>query len=102
SNRVLIADDDEDIRVWLVQALGIRDWDCEAVDSGAAALARLEEARFDLIVLDRLMPGVDGAEIAFSLRAEGWRTPIIVFTAKLSEEDRTRMAARWVFAVSKV
>jgi two-component system response regulator MprA len=60
-----------------------------AVD-GLGALKRLGQAEFDAVVLDVLMPNLDGFEVCRRLRASGNRTPVLILTARDSEEDTIR------------
>jgi len=85
---VLVADDDEDFRAALAEALEEDGYEVVAVPGGAAALAALEDAAKgrarppDLLVLDLLMPGVSGIEVLQRLRKSGrWmRLPVLVVT----------------------
>ncbi len=85
---ILIVEDDPDI-ARLVQ-MHLRDLDCDAdiVADGAEALPRFDQGRYDLVVLDLMLPGVDGLEICRRLRARSSYVPILMLTAKSSELDR--------------
>jgi two-component system, OmpR family, response regulator MprA len=86
--KVLVADDDRAIRTSLARALELEGYDVVAVPDGAAALdaARLEPP--DVLVLDVMMPGVDGLTVCRVLRAERDRTPILMLTARTETSDR--------------
>jgi DNA-binding response OmpR family regulator len=86
--RILLVEDDPDLSK--LAALHLRDegWDVELESDGARAADRLSRDRFDLIVLDLMLPGVDGLEICRRLRAAENYTPLIILTAKSSEVDR--------------
>jgi DNA-binding response OmpR family regulator len=86
--RILVAEDQADIRDLLVMNLQQAGYAVRAVPDGAAALA--EEARqpSDLLVLDLMMPGLDGLEVTKGLRARERDTPILMLTAKSTELDR--------------
>jgi DNA-binding response OmpR family regulator len=86
--RILVAEDQNDIRDLLVMNLAQAGYEVQAVADGTAALARQREQGNDLLVLDLMMPGLDGLEVTKALRAEGRDTPILMLTAKSTELDR--------------
>jgi len=85
---ILVAEDQTDIRDLLVMNLRGAGYDVAAVDDGAAALASQTEQRSDLLILDLMMPALDGLEVCKALRARGHGTPILMLTAKSTELDR--------------
>jgi DNA-binding response OmpR family regulator len=85
---ILVAEDQTDIRELLVMNLRGAGYAVEAVADGAAALASQSERPSDLLVLDLMMPGLDGLEVCKALRARGGSTPILMLTAKSTELDR--------------
>ena len=86
--RVLVVEDDRDIAA-LVR-LHLLDLGCEVqlADDGAAGLALAQAQAFDLVILDVMLPGLDGLEVCKALRARGSATPILMLTAKSTELDR--------------
>jgi two-component system response regulator MprA len=86
--RVLVADDDRAIRESLARALELEGYDVTAVANGADALTRAKDASPDVLVLDLMMPSVDGLTVCRVLRAEGDRTPILMLTARTETSDR--------------
>jgi signal transduction histidine kinase/DNA-binding response OmpR family regulator/CHASE3 domain sensor protein len=91
---VLIVDDDPEARRWLARALTAEGWQTSEAGHGRAALARLREHRPDLILLDLLMPEMDGFEFLARLEAEPPNPPvpvIVVTAADLSEDDHRRL-----------
>ena len=86
--RVLIAEDQADIRDLLVLNLRSAGYEVEAVAGGVQALARQLERPSDVLILDLMMPGLDGLEVCKALRARGSATPILMLTAKSTELDR--------------
>lgn len=86
--RVLVADDDAELRRSLERVLGLADYEAVSVADGAAALASLTSEQFALIVLDVAMPPPDGIEICRSVRARGDQTPILMLTALGTVPDR--------------
>jgi DNA-binding response OmpR family regulator len=85
---ILVAEDQTDIRELLVMNLRSAGYDVSAVGDGPAALASQAEHASDLLVLDLMMPGLDGLEVTKALRARGRSTPILMLTAKSTELDR--------------
>ena len=91
--RLLCADDEEDIRTILQLALSLDpELEVELVDSGEAALARARTSRFDAIVLDGMMPGLDGYETCRRLKADPSTAgvPIVFLTAKTQRGEIER------------
>ena len=86
--RVLVVEDDRDIAA-LVR-LHLLDLGCEVqlADDGAAGLALAQAQAFDLVILDVMLPGLDGLEICKRLRAGAHYLPILMTTSKASELDR--------------
>lgn len=87
-NRVLIADDDRAIRESLARALELEGYEVVTVPDGVDALARVHRDPFDALVLDVMMPDVDGLAVCRVLRAEGDRTPVLMLTARVETPDR--------------
>jgi two-component system response regulator MprA len=86
--KVLVADDDRAIRTSLARALELEGYDVVAVPDGAAALDAARNEPPDVLVLDVMMPGVDGLTVCRVLRAERDRTPILMLTARTETSDR--------------
>jgi len=89
--RVLVVDDEEHITELLAMGLGYNGFDVERQSSGRGALAAIDAHRPDLIVLDVMLPDLDGFEVARRLRqAEGAGTtvPVIFLTAKDTTQDK--------------
>jgi two-component system OmpR family response regulator len=88
---VLIVDDEEYITELVSMGLGYNGFETERVASGRAALDAVDRARPDLIVLDVMLPDLDGFEVARRLRqteGAGTRVPIIFLTARDSTPDK--------------
>jgi len=87
-HRVLIADDDRAIRESLARALELEGYGVTVVDDGVAALTQARREEFDALVLDVMMPGVDGLGVCRVLRADGDHTPVLMLTARVETPDR--------------
>ena len=88
THRVLVIEDDPDIG--RVVTLQLAELDCETrlIADGVAGLAEAEAGRYDLVILDLMLPRLDGLQICRRLRAAERNTPILMLTAKSSELDR--------------
>ena len=88
SARVLVADDDKSVREPLVRALTLEGYSVVAANDGAKALDLVKSERPDVLVLDVMMPAVDGLTVARVLRSEKNRLPILMLTARTETSDR--------------
>jgi PAS domain S-box-containing protein len=91
---ILVVEDDQSTREMLRRMLEREGWQVSEADNGEAALGRVAERRPDLILLDLMMPKMDGFEVINALRATSiWRSiPIVVLTAMdLTAADRLRL-----------
>jgi two-component system response regulator MprA len=86
--RVLIVDDEPAVRSALDRALRLDRYEVELAGDGREALDRLAETRLDAVVLDVMMPGIDGLEVCRRLREAGDRTPVLMLTARDAVDDR--------------
>ncbi len=90
--RVLLVDDDDDTRDIVERVLARRGAEVVAVPSARAALLRFAEQRFDALLVDIMMPGMDGYEFMRKIRAlppeEGGRVPAATLTARAVTDDR--------------
>lgn len=91
-SRLLIVEDEAHIASGLRYNLEADGHEVTLKDTGEAALAALEAdpARVDLVVLDVMLPGLDGFAVASRMRARGWLTPILMLTARGRAEDVLR------------
>ncbi|MGV9249675.1 response regulator transcription factor [Streptomyces sp. NPDC003710] len=85
---VLLAEDDRAIRHALERALTLEGYEVTAVADGVEAIAQAHRTQPDVLVLDVMMPGIDGLQVCRVLRAEGDRTPILMLTALVETADR--------------
>lgn len=89
--RILVVDDEEHITELLAMALGYNGFEVERCDNGRSALSAIERSRPDLVLLDVMLPDLDGFEVARRVRqAEGAATalPIIFLTARDTTSDK--------------
>src|SRR5438270_1294399 len=83
--RILIIDDQDDVRLALQTMLSIDGWDTEEAASGEEAVARLGQTPgLDALVVDYKMPGLDGMELTRRIRGSGFERPIIICSAYLN------------------
>jgi DNA-binding response OmpR family regulator len=87
STRILLVDDEQSIQTLLSFPLRKDGYHVTSATDGREALQRFEEARFDLVILDLMLPKLDGVEVCRQLRARS-QVPIIMLTAKGSETDK--------------
>lgn len=86
--RLLVVDDEPNIRELLSASLRFSGFDVETAGTGSAALTTAQDGDFDLVVLDIMLPDVDGLTVARQLRAAGNRVPIIFLTARDTTQDK--------------
>lgn len=86
--RILVIDDDPSIRSLFKRGLGYEGFTVDLAESGETGLASLRETVPDLVILDVMMPGIDGFEVLRRLRAAGDTVPVIMLTAKDTDESQ--------------
>lgn len=87
--RVLLVDDEVALATTLASGLSGLGFDVEVAHDGVSALERATAGPFDVVVLDVMLPGLDGHEVCRALRAREVWTPVLVLTAKDGEHDET-------------
>lgn len=85
--RILVIEDEEAIRTGLVDVLVFHGYAVESAATGPAGLEKALTGRFDLVLLDIMLPGMDGYEICDRIRTADRAQPIIMLTAKTSDEE---------------
>jgi two-component system response regulator MprA len=86
---ILVVDDERAVRESLQRALELEGYEIELAEDGRQALDRLaSDPQPDAVILDVLMPGVDGLEVCRTLRRSGSRLPVLMLTARTQVEDR--------------
>jgi DNA-binding response OmpR family regulator len=88
--KILIVDDDDVLLKQLQTALEGQRYLAETANGGDEAMRKLLESSFDLVVLDIMMPGLDGLSVLRETREEGVRTPVLMLSAKGDTDDRVR------------
>jgi len=90
SQRVLIVEDDDVIAKGMAAHLAAAGFDATWVANGVAGLARLRHERPDVCVVDLMLPALDGWKLIETARANGIGTPLVVVSARGSEDDRVQ------------
>ena len=86
--RILVVEDNADLAFGLRNNLEIEGYEVEVAEDGEAGLARARESDPDLVVLDLMLPRMDGFRVLKSLRAEGSEVPVLILTARGEEADK--------------
>jgi len=84
---ILVVEDEEAIRTGLIDVLVFHGYEVDSAATGPSGLEKALTGKYDLILLDIMLPGVDGYEICNRIRAEDRDQPIIMLTAKTSDEE---------------
>jgi len=89
-NRVLVVEDEPHIRELVALHLGLEGWTTDVVGDGAVALERLRVQGYDLVILDIMLPGLDGLTVLKALRREprNGDVPVLLLTARREESDK--------------
>ena len=87
---MLVVEDERNIRELVCLHLGLEGYACEGLANGQEALVRAERERFDLLVLDLMIPGLDGVSLCRAVRRGGPNqdVPILMLTARREESDK--------------
>ncbi|HUY63827.1 MAG TPA: response regulator transcription factor [Acidimicrobiales bacterium] len=88
SPRILVVDDEPYITDVLAAALRFEGFEVEVAETGAGAVRAASRARHDLVLLDVMLPDIDGTEVCRRLRSEGVHTPVLFLTARDATEDK--------------
>jgi two-component system alkaline phosphatase synthesis response regulator PhoP len=88
--RILVVDDEAHLAAGIRENLEAEGYRADMAHDGRAGLERLRAERFDLAVLDVMMPNMDGLELCAELRRSGNQTPVLFLTVKGDAEDRVR------------
>ena len=88
ASRILVVDDEPSIVDSVSTVLRYEGFDVDVASSGRSALQKVQEGGFDLVVLDVMLPDLDGIEVTRRVRADGLDVPVLFLTAKAEVEDR--------------
>lgn len=88
NKRILLVEDEESLQDIIKLNLELEGYEVAAVNNGKAALEEFASKRFDLVILDVMLPEVDGFTICQTIRLENTKVPVLFLTAKSSAEDR--------------
>jgi len=87
---ILVVEDDGTIALGVVRALEMDGYEVSHASTGEQALEIAAEREPDLVLLDWMLPGIDGLEVLQQLKAQQGHVPVIMLTARISEQDRVR------------
>jgi two-component system alkaline phosphatase synthesis response regulator PhoP len=90
SIRILLVEDEENLRKTIQLNLEMEGYQVETAATGTAGLDKGRSDNFDLIILDVMLPGIDGFDICKEIRLKDTEVPILFLTAKGSGEDRVK------------
>jgi two-component system OmpR family response regulator len=88
--KVLVIEDDREIARFIVRGLRETGHQAEHAADGPSGLDSARSAAFDILIVDRMLPGRDGLSIIQALRAEGHRTPVLILSALGEVDDRVK------------
>jgi two-component system alkaline phosphatase synthesis response regulator PhoP len=88
--RILVVDDEAHLADGIRENLAAEGYETAVAYDGAAGLNAVAAAGFDLVIVDIMMPAMDGLELCASMRREGIQTPVLFLTVKGAPEDRVR------------
>ncbi len=86
--RILVAEDDYNIRTGLIDTLESEGYHAEGAADGIRALKMFEQEKYDLVILDIMMPGKSGYDVCREIRSQNEDVPVIILTAKGEEIDK--------------
>jgi two-component system OmpR family response regulator len=88
--KILCVEDDPMTADYIARGLGDAGFDVDIAEDGNRGLAEASEGHYDAIVLDRMLPGMDGISIVTALRSSGITTPVVMLSALASLDERVR------------
>ncbi len=90
SRRLLIVEDDQETRDFIAKGFGEEGYVVEVASDGREGLYHATDGGFDAVVLDRMLPGLDGLSLIKSMRAAGLKTPVLMLTAMSAVDERVK------------
>ncbi|HWB62807.1 MAG TPA: response regulator transcription factor [Chitinophagales bacterium] len=87
-SRILLVEDEENLREAIKMNLELEGYEVEVADTGTVALKKVHEQRFNLIILDVMLPEIDGFTVCQKIRIDDTDTPILFLTAKDTSQDK--------------
>jgi DNA-binding response OmpR family regulator len=90
SQKILIADDEDILRMLMAETFEIEDYDLDEAQDGLEAYEKIMNHDYDLVLLDLMMPGKTGLEVCQLVREAGKTVPVVMLTAKTQVEDREK------------
>ena len=90
SRWILVAEDERTLGEMVCDNLTLESYHAEHVFTGPRALERMQKGGIDLLILDVMLPGMDGFEVLRQLRARGDHTPVLIVSARSADQDRIR------------
>ena len=93
NQRILLVEDEETLRDAIKLNLELEGYEVEEADTGTKALKKTQEQRFNLIILDVMLPEMDGFTVCQKMRMNDTETPVIFLTAKDSSQDKVAAVA---------
>ena len=88
SARILLVEDNRDLAFGLATGLEIEGYQVDIAEDGPSGLQRAKESRPDLVLLDLMLPGLDGYRVLRSMRENGLEMPVLILTARGEEADK--------------
>jgi DNA-binding response OmpR family regulator len=86
--RILVVEDEKKVASFICRGLEAERWEVEVVHDGPGGLRRARSGDVDLVVLDVMLPGMDGLEVLRALRASGATVPVLLLTARAATADK--------------
>ncbi|MEX0320301.1 MAG: response regulator transcription factor [Ruegeria sp.] len=90
SRRLLIVEDDSETREFIAKGFAEEGFAVETAPDGREGLYHATDGSFDVIILDRMLPGLDGLALIKSIRAAGLKTPVLMLTAMSAVDERVK------------
>lgn len=90
SARILVVDDEAHLAAGISENLAAEGYVTDVAHDGAEGLAKIRAERYDLVLLDVMMPNLNGLEVCEAMRADGNQTPVMFLTVKSDPDDRIR------------